>query len=74
MGIQNSGIMRTQETEIAGRKKAVSVDQWRELTDSTDFPMTDSRILVRAYGNMDPIGPETVWATGLHISLRGRNT
>lgn len=31
-GIQNSDIMSTQETEVARRRKAVSTDQWRELT------------------------------------------
>lgn len=68
MGIQSSGIMRTQETEIVGRRKAVSTDRQGESTGSAESPTPASRILVRAYETVDPTEPETSWATGLHIS------
>lgn len=46
----------------------MSTDQQRELTGSAESPMPDSQILVRAYETVDPTEPETLWATGLHIS------
>lgn len=73
VGIQTSGIMRTQETEIAGRRQAATTDQGRELTGYPESPTPDSHIRVRACETMGPPESETLWAAGLLISLTGRN-
>lgn len=65
--------MRTQETEIAGMRQAAATDQGRELAGDPESPTLDSQTLVRAYETTDPAEPETLWATGLCISLGGRN-